>query len=617
MTPDTHDIPGTNDTHDASGDFALSLSCGELRCRLTGGPRRETLLTVEHRGRAVLADIVLGLRVDGERLGFDSELIDSTRATVSESYEMRTGKASGPHQVSHEQLTVTLRSGSAGTRWELSLRAAPDGAAFRYRIPAGARPVSFEGERTAIALPAAARVWPLRYQTWYETPRFGAAVRELDDGEYGFPFLLRDPAGRYALLSESGIDGRFSGAHLSFAKGAGSGDGDGDGDGDGGTLTLANADPSTELAAGTELPWRAIIVGTAADVVASSLIDDLAPAADQALADAPWIRPGRAAWSWWSNTDSPEDFELQKRYVDYAAARGWEHVLVDAGWNADWVPALVSHASARGVGIFLWSHWVDLQQPEAVEKLAIWKSWGIAGVKVDFMESESRERYLWYDFIIAEAARRELMLNFHGSVIPRGWARTYPHVMSYEAIRGAEYYIIDQPPAPTAAHNVIQPFTRNVVGSMDYTPVIFSAIGRETSDGHELALAIAFESGIAHYADDIAEYASRPLAEALLSQLPPSWQETRLLSGTPDTEAVVGRRHGDAWYVGCIATGPARTIGIELGQLHDGGCEVWVVADAGDGRGLVERRWNGASGRIEVEIAENGGFAAVITPGRR
>ncbi|MFC4243411.1 glycoside hydrolase family 97 catalytic domain-containing protein [Gryllotalpicola reticulitermitis] len=591
-------------TQETAVGFSTAVSNGALRCEVIGGAAKQTRLSIFYRDRPIVVDIPVGLRVDGEDLGLDAELVHAARASITDSYEMRTGKAAGRHHVAHEELTLRLRSASTGAEWELLVRAAPDGAAFRYRVPAGPS-ATVDGELTAIPVPDGARAWPLLYQTWYETPRFGADIAQLAEGDYGFPFLLRDTNGVYVLLSEAAIDGRFSGSHLAFSRAGGSA-----------RLSYAAADPAVEIAGGAALPWRVFVIGSAADVVASSLVDDLAPAADAALAAAAWIRPGHAAWSWWSDTDSPEDFDTQRRYVDYAAARGWEHVLVDAGWNADWVPQLVEYADARNVGIFLWSHWIDLQGEEAVRKLALWKSWGIAGVKVDFMESESQERYRWYDFIIAEAAQRELMLNFHGSVIPRGWARTFPHVMSYEGIRGAEYYIIDLGPL-TAAHNVIQPFTRNVAGSMDYTPVTFSAADRETSDGHELGLAVAFESGITHLADDIAEYAKRPLAEEFLSSLPPVWHETRLLSGSPDTEAVVARRHHGTWYLGCIAVGPARTVAIDLEELYDGDCDVWIVGDAVHQSGLVERRWSRATGRIELEIAENGGFAGVASASAR
>lgn len=552
-------------------------------------------------GHLVLDDIRLGLEVDGVDLGDDCVLDGSATSRIAESYLMRTGKAAGEHRFEHEETTLSLHDRVSGRAFGVVVRVARDGIAFRYRLPADAAHVEVGAELTRIAVPQTARAWMLDYQTWYETPRFGADLAALSTGDYGFPALIRQTDGTHVLISESGIDGRFSGAHLNF-------------DQDRSEFSVVTADLSTTVAGDTLMPWRVLIIGDAPEVVASNLVDDLAPAADPALAEADWIRPGRAAWSWWSDMESPAKLDVQKRFADYAADHGWEYVLADGGWDPAWMPEFVKYATGHRVQVLVWSHWSDLDGAEALKKLAMWKSWGVVGVKVDFMESESQERYQWYDAIIAEAARLGLMINFHGSVIPRGWARTYPHVMSYEGIRGAEYYIIDLD-SPTASHNVIQPFTRNVVGSMDYTPVTFSAADRETSDGHELGMSVVFESGISHFADDVAEYARRPLAEEFLQRLAPFWHETRLLSGSPDTEAVVARRHDDRWYIGCIATGSARTVTVDVSVLVDRAYDAWVVVDALQQPGLVELRLCGSTKpTLEIGIAKNGGFAGIVVP---
>ena len=550
-------------------------------------------LSLELDGRQLIP-VKLGITVDGQPFGLGSTITAVSQRTVTERVEMRTGKAARRRDVVHEELDVELTN-ELGRTWGVLLRVAPDGFAFRYRMPGDTESVQLGAELTSFPTAPDQRAWVLEYQTWYETPRFGSDLAELSSGDYGFPLLLRVAANDFLLFSESDIDGRFSGTHPVYT---------------GSAFALATADPIVTLAGGTLTPWRVVIAGTLADVVESSLVDELAPAAAQELQAASWIRPGRAAWSWWSSQYSGAYLNHQKRFADYAAARGWEHVLVDCGWDETWMPELVAHASLRGVQVHVWSSWSDLDGPDALAKLALWRSWGVAGIKVDFMESEALERYRWYDAIIAESARVGLMVNFHGSVIPRGWARTHPHVMSYEGIRGAEYYVFYGDPL-TAAHNVIQPFTRNVVGSMDYTPVTFSAPKRETSDAHELALAVAFESGIVHFADDVTEYAARPLAEAFLAEIPTTWEETRLLGGTPDTEAIVARRHGDRWFVGCIAAGEPRTVTLDLTSLGLVDAVAWFITDGPDGLVAVELP---VFGPVELDLARNGGFAAVIAP---
>ncbi|MCU1507274.1 MAG: hypothetical protein JWP05_2243 [Microbacteriaceae bacterium] len=589
----------TNLRNRISGFEPIVMGDRDIRANLTTDGTR-LALAVWHRGEPVLSDAGLGMTIDGDILGGNCVLRGHTVTDIVENFEMKTGKAVGTHRASHREHRLEFHDLATEIDWALVLRIAADGLAFRYELPAGDRPVLVGQELTDFPFSDSHRTWLLDYQTWYETPRFGSGIRELPPGDYGLPILVTGSGDSHLLISESAIDGRFSGAHAAFTRGAA-----------GGRFGLRTADDELDIPAGTLLPWRVLIIGTLDTVVRSSLVDELAPPTQ--ASDTSWIRPGRAAWSWWSSQYSGAYLEHQKRFADYAADRGWEHVLVDCGWDETWMPDLVAHASRRGVQVHVWGAWSDLDGPEALRKLELWRSWGVAGIKVDFMESEARERYRWYDAIIAESARVGLMVNFHGSVIPRGWARTHPHIMSYEGIRGAEYYVFYGTPL-TAAHNVIQPFTRNVVGSMDYTPVTFSAPERETSDAHELALGIVFESGITHFADEIAEYEARPLVNAFLAEVAPVWNETRLVGGTPDSHVVIARRYGDRWWVGCIATGEARAVDLDLSFLGDGDYVAWSIFDAAES-GLADRtELVRSGGRLAWDLPRNGGFVVLFAP---
>ena len=268
-----------------------------------------------------------------------------------------------------------------------------------------------------------------------------------------------------------------------------------------------------------------------------------------------WIRPGRVAWSWWSDSTSPRDPDRQRYFVDAAAERGWEYSLVDEGWDAAWLPELVRYAADRGVRILLWTHWRDLREPgRRARLLDRWAGWGIAGVKVDFLQSDRRRRLAAYDAIARAAARRRLLVDFHGSTLPRGIQRTWPNVMTLEAVLGAEHGKAATIPA---AHDVDLVFTRNAVGSMDYTPVTFSAPLRTSTAAHQLALAVAFESGLQHLADTPESYAARPAADAVLRALPVAWDDTRLLDGAPGSHATLARRAGAEWWVASLQAGAA------------------------------------------------------------
>lgn len=585
-----------------NGGLEASVAVGESSIALT-------ILRRQH----PLAVVALGISIDGVDLGSGSAVVRTSEFPVVEEWNAWSGKARGAHLVDHRELRVDLHHAGTGRDWTVRIRVSADGVAVRYAMPELPGHATMTADSTSVDLELFSRAWVLEYQTWYETPRVGVDLADLAPGPYGFPFLARS-GDDYLLVSESAIDGRYSGAHAVITAT---------------TLGFEIADAAVEITRGDVTPWRVFVLGSLAEVVESLFVDELAPSVRPELAAADWIRPGRAAWSWWSDFYSGAQLAEQKRFVDAAAGFSWEHLLIDCGWEETWVPEIVSYASLRGIQVHLWTVWHDLDGPEKLGRLALWRSWGVAGIKVDFMESESKDRYRWYDTILQETARLGLMVNFHGSVIPRGWARTWPQVLGYEAIRGSEYYVFYNDTPLTAEHNVIQPFTRNVVGAMDYTPVAFSAADRVTSDGHELALSVVFECGITHFADDVAAYAERPLAARFLAELAPGWDETVLLSGTPDTEAVLARRYGDRWFVGCIAAGEPRIVTVDLDRLGLTHPVAWIVEDVAGGLaerdavggvaerdavgGLAERTVSGRS--FEVSLADNGGFVAIVSDG--
>ena len=481
-------------------------------------------------------EITFGLTTDTGTIGLAPSLVETTLREVNEQYTALFGKKTGNHCVRHLEHCLFFEEN--GIEWHLYLRECDDGLAFRYELPSST-PFKILKENTQIHCPTAAKVCTLPYTTWYEEARIIHTAGELPPGNYGLPTLIYSDAEQNYLISESDIDSGNCGAYLTWTEGY---------------FTFTLADEQISVDSHFTSPWRVLIVGSLTSIVESTLVDDLARAHITKAAEPDpisYVLPGHAAWSWWSSQYSGAYLETQKSFVDFAYEQGWHHVLVDCGWDAAWVPELVAYASQRNVCIHLWSSWSDLDGPENINKLALWHSWGVCGVKIDFMESESRERYQWYESILSETARLGLMVNFHGSVIPRGWARTYPQVIGYEAIRGAEYYVFYKEPL-SSLHNVCQVFTRNVIGSMDYTPVTFSAPNRTTSNAHELALSIAFECGITHFADSPDSYRSHPVAQELLKSLPDTWDETRLLGGAPDSYALIARRTGSKWFVACI-----------------------------------------------------------------
>ncbi|MFJ8959666.1 glycoside hydrolase family 97 catalytic domain-containing protein [Lentzea sp. NPDC102401] len=536
-------------------------------------------LAVRRQGRTVLQPAAVGLTTTTADLTKDLTSTGRSDRVVIDRYTMPTGKRlQRATRMNEARFGFRNASGS----FDLVVRASADGVAYRYVLPA---PATITGEASSFSVPADSKAWLLPYNAWYEANRVRTTAGEAT-GDFGYPSLFQTGQD-FALLTESDVDGRYAGSRLRRS-------------GSGFQVVLADA----QVASTGTTPWRTAIVGDLGTVSTSTLVDDLASPAK--YTDTSWIRPGKVAWSWLSEHSSPSDFARQKQYVDFAARNGWEYALVDEGWSAAWVPELIRYARAQGVEILLWLHWSDLDtQQERDTVLPRIKQWGAKGVKLDFMESDSQDRYRWYDAVLQKTADLKLMVNFHGSTIPHGLARTWPHVLTMEAVRGAENY-------PPAANNPVQFFTRNVAGSMDYTPVSLEVGTKEASIAHEVALPVVYESGWTHFADKPEAYERHPQALRYLDQIPTVWDETRLLNGDPDSHAVVARRNGDRWFVGAIATQDL-TLQAPLGFLGGGQWLVETVRDPAIRADVVrDGQILRGSDTLSVPVQRNGGFAAVI-----
>ncbi|MCR3750898.1 glycoside hydrolase family 97 catalytic domain-containing protein [Lentzea californiensis] len=551
---------------------------GQVTARLSLNSGNLTL-DVSRQGRTVLRPARVGLTTTTADLTEGLTFTGRSDRVVIDHYTMPHGKRL--HR-SARMTEAKFGFRNAAGSFDLVVRAAADGVAYRYVLPA---PATVTAEASAFSVAADSKAWLLPYNAWYEANRVRTTAGEAT-GDFGYPSLFQTGQD-FALLTESDVDGRYAGSRLRKS-------------GDGFQVVLADAQVTST---GTT-PWRTAIVGDLGTVSTSTLVDDLASPAK--FADVSWVKPGKVAWSWLSEHSSPSDFARQKQYVDFAARNGWEYALVDEGWSAAWVPELIRYARAQGVEILLWLHWSDLDTAQERDTvLPRIKQWGAKGVKLDFMESDSQDRYRWYDAVLQKTAGLKLMVNFHGSTIPHGLARTWPHVLTMEAVRGAENY-------PPAANNPVQFFTRNVAGSMDYTPVSLEVGTKEASIAHEVALPVVYESGWTHFADKPEAYERHPQALRYLDQVPTVWNETRLLDGDPDSHAVVARRNGDRWFVGGIAT-QERTLRAPLSFLGGGQWLVETVRDPATRADVVrDTQVLRNTDTLSVPAKRNGGFAAVV-----
>ncbi|MFJ1990199.1 glycoside hydrolase family 97 protein [Streptomyces asiaticus] len=566
---------------------------GELKLNNEGA----LTLAARHGATTVLRPSGLGIRTAETDFSKGLRFAGRSDRKVHETYTTTTGRRTH-HTSDASESTFTFRKD--GRTLKVVIRVSADGLAYRYVLPDKGT-VTVLGESTEYAVPPSADSFLLPYDNGrqdYESAHDHGTVADAKAGDYGYPSLFHIGSS-WMLIEEADLNSSYGGSRLTLDSAT-----------DRFKLTLP--DPAEVSGPGLTTPWRTMVIGDLATVTESDLPTDLA--APSKVADTSWIKPGKAAWSWWSDGQSPTSLDAQKKFVDFAAREGWEYILVDSGWSDSWMPELTAYAKEKGVGVWLWARWQTIDaQSERDRLFPLWKSWGIAGLKIDFLESDGQDRMRWYDAVFKDSARHKLMLNFHGATIPRGQERTWPQLMSTEAVKGAE----GTRPKPgrqpfPAAHYTTLPFTRNLIGPMDFTPVTFTGV-RPTSDAAELALSVVYESGVQHFADSVESYESRPQELRFLNQVPTVWDETKLVDGDPGDRAVLARRSGDTWYLGAITSGEARTLDEPLSFLGKGSWRIEVWKDGPDGKVVTETQEVTAASRLKVTTPKNGGYAAKLT----
>ncbi|MBK8090322.1 MAG: glycoside hydrolase family 97 catalytic domain-containing protein [Chitinophagaceae bacterium] len=321
-----------------------------------------------------------------------------------------------------------------------------------------------------------------------------------------------------------------------------------------------------------QMPWRIIAIGSLKTIAESTLGTDLAFPAKRI--DAEFIKPGRASWSWIMSKDDYIVYAEQKKYIDYAADMHWEYCLIDADWDRkigyDKIKELADYATTKKVGLLLWYNsagaWNTvkytpkdkmLTHESRIKEFAVLQKMGIKGIKTDFFAGDGQSMINYYQDILEDAATYHLLVNFHGATLPRGWQRTYPNLMTTEAVYGYEMITFGQKDADLAApHMVMSAFARNAFDPMDFTPVSLykiPRINRKTSSAFELATSVIFLSGIQHYVEGPDGMAKMPAAvKEYMQTVPVAWDEVKFIDGYPGKFYAVARRAGKKWYVAAI-----------------------------------------------------------------
>lgn len=345
-------------------------------------------------------------------------------------------------------------------------------------------------------------------------------------------------------------------------------------------------------------------------------------------------RPGKASWSWPLLGDRNTTFDVQKQFVDYAAEMGWQYCLIDALWDKqigyEKIKELVAYARTKNVAILVWYNsagdWNKAPQTprdrlltheSRIQEFERLKDMGVAGLKIDFFGGDGQSMIGYYHDILADAAPYGFMMNFHGATLPRGWQRTYPQLMTMEAIKGLEYITFEQKNAdeePT--HAAMLPFARNIFDPMDFTPVVLDRIRkieRRTTSAFELALSVLFTSGIQHYAEIPSGMAKAPdYVRELMKRVPSVWDDTKFIDGFPGKLVVLARQGNGRWYVaGINAETTEKKLTLDLSALNLADGVGGTLVTDGDGGNLSFHKDAvklSHDSKTEVTIAPHGGF---------
>jgi alpha-glucosidase len=630
-----------------NGQIVFVLSSGS-----SGSGPATLRYSVDFHGKRLLDEGELGLDLQGlPALGPGMHFVGSKPGSADETYTIPVGKTKEVRD--HYNSLVADFAGESGTRLSIEVRAFDDGLAFRYVVPEqpSIQGAHITAERTQFRYSKDATLYPLvvsGFQSSYEDDYQMRTVGSLHhDWLVALPLLAEVPGTGWVAITEANID-NYAGMYLRSDKPLFS--------------LKAELSPKVDVpgvavdaTAPFHSPWRVLMIGDAPGrLIESNIILNLNPPSK--IADTSWIQAGKSAWDWWSGDwATGVDFTpgmntaTLKHYIEFASDSGFPYMLIDAGWahstlgakfgdyadpaditrynpNVD-LPELLRYAKEKNVRIWLWSHWtsVDKYMDQA---FPLFEKWGVAGVKIDFMNRDDQWMVDWYHRVVEKAAEHHLMIDYHGAFKPDGLRRTYPNLMTREGVMGKEYSKWSARVTPV--HNTTLPFTRMLAGPMDYTPGGFNNTNLENFIGRnkmpmslgtraqELALYVVFESPLEMVSDYPEQYKGQKAFD-FIKQVPATWDEVRVIDGLPMRYITLARRSGKDWYVGSLTNWEERNSKVPLDFLGEGKYVAEIYADAPDAasnatRITFSKRPVDRTTVLDVHMVSGGGNAIWIHP---
>lgn len=630
--------------------FQITSPDGKIRLQVNY--EDQLSYSASFQGKTLISDSPLGFEFKNEKPMGTNLSLQNTPEVLAES-ESWTPVVKNKHDkvtLNWNEATLNFREKGGDCRqMDFCIRVYDNGIAFRYQLY-GVRKIGnrhLTRELTSFSLPESSVAWVAKYKRNYTSSQESEFVKTPlskmpTDTVAGLPFLVEIDKQNYVAITEAYIDD-YPGFYIGVA----------DSKVEGRQMLTTKLSPlpgenedgvKARFSQKMVTPWRVIMIGdNPGKFIESELIAGLNPPC--AIEDTSWIKPGVAAWDHWWSGEVKMEMDVIKEYIDLASIQGWPYMVIDWQWYGRYNKAdaditkpapqldmqeILEYARLKNVRCWLWLYCTDINKNDSYkEAFALYEKWGIAGVKIDFMDRDDQEMVNWYRKIVTTAAKHKLMVDFHGSYKPDGIERTYPNLLTREGVMGEEYSKFTDRIVPE--HNVTLAFTRMLAGPMDYTPGGFLNVPLKEFKKQnptlvantrcaELSKFVIYESPFTVVSDHPKHILGQQGAD-FLKVVPTVWDDTRFLDGYPGEFIALAKRSNEQWFVGVMNNSTKRVIKLDTSFLPEGEYELeyWKDAKNADKKAteLVNQKVRIVAGKpLTVKMVAGGGYVGILTPVR-
>ncbi|WP_165501815.1 glycoside hydrolase family 97 protein [Pedobacter frigiditerrae] len=573
-------------------------------------PDNKTIFSIQLNDKQLLYDIIVNEQVIIEKsvLGLDFEnqgnagemsLSASDISIHQEVINWPLGERSKIENGYHQQIYSINKSDK--NAYAIEVRVFNGSVAFRYLL-GNKEPLVLSREKTIFNFPVSQSIYRYKEESVFRP----TLIKELKDS-CDLPATLVSDRG-YTHIGEANNQD-YTKSVLTKLKGN--------------SLQLVYfKDKKVKAAPGFMTPWRTVSFTEKA--IGLHQFADLNFKLTPGVKEVPqWIKPGKVMRS-----DLGD--KAVKETIDFAAAQGFQYVLLDAGWygqefrsssdprtyiDALKLPELIQYGKSKKIGIILYVNYVGLKQ-YLDEILPLYKTWGVAGMKFGFVDGLTQQGITWLNQAIKKTYEHGFVINVHDNYKPSGLNHLYPNWLTQEGIRGNEH-------GGNSEHDLVLPFTRFLTGPGDFTigylnsskalTARYNKLGFNVTKAHQLALSVLFYSPLQaiFWYGKAADYTNEKEIE-FFKQVPTVWDETHYLKGEIGKYISVARRKNDTWYIGNAASQQLNDK-IDLSFLQKGKkYKATIYEDDGQGGIKTSTKKVKAKDSLAINVLANGGQAIII-----